>query len=86
MHVRESIDRLDFHNDRACNHDIESISGIEAKTLVLHGQVQLTLELHAAAYQLVDKARFIRRLQKTGPKVAMYFDRGRDDALRDGLV
>ncbi len=68
MDRRQSVNRLEFHNDAAFDQKIEPITHVHPDAFVDDRQAHLLLNLEAALLQFVFEAGLISVLQQSRPE------------------
>lgn len=77
----ETLNGLEFHDDRVVDHDVEPIAHVEMDPLVFERQRNFGQGRQAAQAQLMNQTDSIGALQQARTKVSVDLDRGADDLL-----
>ena len=67
MNRHQPLDRLDFNDQLALNHDVQAIAAIETHVLVNDRKSKLPLIWNARFAQFEPQTFFVSRLEQAGP-------------------
>ena len=76
---KQALNRLDFEDQAALHHEVEAISPVEGKALVVQRNLDLAVCAQSAQAKLVRHATLVSRLQEPRPEVTVDLDACGDD-------
>ncbi len=83
MEARQRLDRLQLHDDRVLNQQIEPISAFKTQLSVGDGQADLASDLQPPGLELMSKADLVGGFQQAGPKRPVDRESSVDDLSRN---
>ena len=85
MHGMQAFHAFDLDEDFVTHHEVRAMLACQAP-LVQHRHTDLPRVSQSRVGELDTERLFVRRLEQTGAKVAMHFDRAADDPVSQGIV
>ena len=76
---KQALNRLDFEDQAALHHEVEAISPVEGKALVVQRNLDLAVCAQSAQAKLERHATLVSRLQEPRPEVTVDLDACGDD-------